>query len=680
MSRRRRRSSRGAAAAGTGPQPDQRPFALVGFAFGIALLCILPFLLWGNPYDAFVLRYWSAGGATVLLVGMAAARLPATTASPWPARLASGLLRPSPGVFAVLLGLATTALCLGIAYRAFDRGTTTSDEVAQLWHAKMLAHGWLSLPADSTPEFFAIDNVIDQPRWYSHFPIGGPLALLPGVLIGAPWLVNPVLAGGAAAAFFHFSRRVFGELEGRSAAVLFALTPGILFLSATYMNHTPTMFLAMCALAAVAEWDRASGRPRLWWAAAIGACVSGMATIRPLDGVVAALAIGAFQIHRTMRERERVDSLVAGMFGGAVALSPLLITNWLLNGSPLRFGYEVMWGEGHGVGFGADPHGNVHTIGRALEYAVTYVGQLNFHLMLWPLPAMVLVAVGLFAMRRMNRWDALMCGFVGLQLAAYAAYWGFGDLLGPRFLYTVYPPIVLLLTRGLFALGSRDVVGAGRGVIAAVVAAIVIAWTAPAAYGVRGVINQVRGTRQALRIDLPDVVREAKLTNAVLFIRESMSSRLLHRLWGLGVSRNDAATLMETRDACSLLAAVRDAQAMSGDRARERTALLANAAPFRPTEIVRTSDPQFRVSSASSLTPACRTELENERFVAASFGIALPHESIGPDGRLSGDVIYAMDLGDHNEALRARFGERQWYRLVVSKAPGGSLRAAIEPY
>ncbi|HJU65600.1 MAG TPA: hypothetical protein VJ596_07975, partial [Gemmatimonadaceae bacterium] len=42
------------------------------------------------------------------------------------------------------------------------------------------------------------------------------------------------------------------------------------------------------------------------------------------------------------------------------------------------------------------------------------------------------------------------------------------------------------------------------------------------------------------------------------------------------------------------------------------------------------------------------------------------------NGRVGGKVVFARDLGAHNELLRPRFGERSWYRYVPRRGPGDS--------
>ena len=53
----------------------------------------------------------------------------------------------------------------------------------------------------------------------------------------------------------------------------------------------------------------------------------------------------------------------------------VLVANWLTTGRPLLFGYEVLWGANHSLGFHDDPSGNPHTPGRGLLLATAYAMQ-----------------------------------------------------------------------------------------------------------------------------------------------------------------------------------------------------------------------------------------------------------------------------------------------------------------
>src|SRR5215217_3583125 len=128
---------------------------------------------------------------------------------------------------------AATVLAAAAAVYVFSRKPTSSDEIAQLFHAKILLTGRLSLPQDPNPEFFAIDNMIDRGRWYSQFPIGGAAVLAVGLLLHAAWLVNPVLAALSVVNVYLFARSTYTERFARGATVLYALSPLMLFMGGT---------------------------------------------------------------------------------------------------------------------------------------------------------------------------------------------------------------------------------------------------------------------------------------------------------------------------------------------------------------------------------------------------------------------------------------------------------------
>ena len=46
---------------------------------------------------------------------------------------------------------------------------------------------------------------------------------------------------------------------------------------------------------------------------------------------------------------------------------------------------------------------------------------------------------------------------------------------------------------------------------------------------------------------------------------------------------------------------------------------------------------------------------------------------------VGGDVVYALDLGGHNDALRSRFGDRTWYRIAV-KSVSRDVIVTLTPY
>jgi hypothetical protein len=587
--------------------------------------------------------------------------------------------------FGLLVCVATAGLSAISALLVFRGAASTSDEIAQLWHAKMLVHGFLSLPVDPNREFFSLETVVDDGRWYSQFPIGGPLMAIPGAMTGHPWLTNAVLAGASAFAMYWFARHVYGEGQGRAIALLFSITPMILGMAGTWMNHVPVLFLATCTLAVLTEWDSAATvRRRLTAAGAIGCLLGFMATIRPLDAVVVSLVIGIFQLWTIARSRERILDLVVQALVGLVAISPLLFANRATTGNPFRFGYEVQWGTNHNIGFHADPYGVPHTLERGLDFAMTYISELNFYFLAWPIPALAVVVVGLLAMRRVTRWDVLLLGFFFAQVAAYSAYWYDGEFLGPRFLYTALPALVVFVARTPFLLIDRFGVRARNAVIGAIASCLLVAWGVPTLpYNVWGLARQARSARSTLKEDVGEAVERAGIHNALVFVREPFSSRLSRRMWGLGLSRWETAQLTASRNPCLLFLAVRAAEARHD---RGQTSLRPKALAFLADSIANT-DQRLAVISpnrpafVASVMAPCQADLADDgRFGNAAFGPALLREPIDKDGRIDGDVIYVADLGERNQLLRTRFGDRVWYRLLTARTSNDGIQARVVAY
>ncbi len=675
----------------TTPHPDRRgsvaPLAVVA---AVAMIAVgfypLPLLM---PNHAGIARQnlHYGVGAGVLTLGpvLALAAMPFAWLRALPGRAVRLLRRPPPLAFAILVGFLFAGLTVFVAYYAYHFAPITEDEIAQLWHARILLHGRLSLPADPNFEFFAVDNVIDRGAWYSQFPIGGPLVLALGYLMRAPWLLDPLLGAFTAVALYHFARRAFGETQGRAVAVLFTLAPVTLLMSASYMNHVPVLFLTVGSLALLTEWDRATTTVRrVLLAAAMGLAVGFMATIRPLDAVVVAVGLGVFQLTVLRREPPRWRDLLVEILFGVVGVAPLLYANWATTGGVFHFAYEVMWGPAHRLGFHADPQGHPYTPIAAAARAAKYVSELNTFVVEWPVPALLVAVAGLVSMRRATRWDALLLGLFGAQVLAYGLYWHDGEFLGPRFLYTIVPVVVILLARAPFLIADRWGGYWRHAAPLGVLACIAVAWLIPMGpYGALGDVRQVQRSRDSFKVDLAAATRAAGVHHALVLVHEPFSGRLMRRLWGVGFTRTAAAQVFAHGDACSVLSAVRLAEADTtsplDERARFAAERIATYAPGAAP--IHALDPAIHISSELSLTPECKTALASDaRYGGLPFGVGLLLEPIGPAGRLNGDVIYAADLDDRNEALRSRFGDRTWYRAWAERAPDGSVYAVVGPY
>jgi hypothetical protein len=87
------------------------------------------------------------------------------------------------------------------------------------------------------------------------------------------------------------------------------------------------------------------------------------------------------------------------------------------------------------------------------------------------------------------------------------------------------------------------------------------------------------------------------------------------------------------------------------------------------------------VSDNASLTPACREEiaLDGRLKNTVAYGPLLLLNRFDRDGRLGGNVVYAMNLGERNRVLRERFADRHWFRYEVPRDRADTLPVLV-PY
>jgi hypothetical protein len=202
-------------------------------------------------------------------------------------------------------------------------------------------------------------------------------------------------------------------------------------------------------------------------------------------------------------------------------------------------------------------------------------------------------------------------------------------------------------------------------------------------FGVQGVAGEFRNSRTRLKLDPPREIVSGAVQNALVFVQEGAATRLLHRLWGVDVSRPAAARLLASADACTLLEAVRlEELNPAPDSIVRLKRIEARIRPYRASGLtVHVPDPNFRVSDDASLTPACRDEIARDSRLrnTVAYGPLLLLNRLDEQGRIGGNAVYVINLGERNEVLRRRFADRHWYRYEVSRSSTDTMPVLV-PY
>jgi hypothetical protein len=361
----------------------------------------------------------------------------------------------------VVLGAAVWVLsvALVLATAAYQRHPHIPDEVSYLIQARTYAHGALTVPAPPVPRAFNLDLMeVDGARMYSPFPPGWPAALALGSLLGAEWVINPVLGAINLILAWSLFARLYDRRTARLGALLLAVSPWYLFLAMSFMAHQWTLTCALVAALAL-MWARGAGGVRA--ALLSGAAVGVVTLIRPLDGVILGSMLGVWALGAG---GPRLRFLPLAGFGVSAALVTALNLpyNRALTGHAFTFPVmayfdrhyapgvnDLGFGPNRGLGWtGLDPlpgHGAADVmINTAFNLFAT-----NVELFGWGAGSLLFAAVAALSPRRV-RSDRLLLGFALAVVAFHGLYWfSGGPDFGARYWFLTIVPLVGLSARGI---------------------------------------------------------------------------------------------------------------------------------------------------------------------------------------------------------------------------------------
>ncbi|MEW5916117.1 MAG: hypothetical protein AB1762_06915, partial [Gemmatimonadota bacterium] len=388
------------------------------------------------------------------------------------------------------------------------------------------------------------------------------------------------------------------------------------------------------------------------WALLLGVSVGVAAAIRPVDALVMSAPVLVWCAWSLRMRPNRVATFSAFVAGCAGPVALLLWYNAATTGSPLTFGYDLMWGETHSLGFHDSPWGVSHTPVRGLELLNLYVLRLQSYLFESPAPSLLgTIAVLAVGRRALHGW---MLTALALLLLAYFTYWHDGFYLGPRFVFVAVPVLALLTAQAPRALGEflgSDKVrrGAFCTIAVAVVLGVVLGGPDRASYYARSL--------PTARHELTRVADSLGVRDAIIFVRESWGSQVLARMWGRRIDRPAAELLYRSVDTCvldSALALLEREQLVNEAATARLLPLLRDSAFVRPTTL--SPDRSERVRIGSTYRPSCLAQVRADHYGIALYPLVLAQER--------GSNIYARDLGARNTLVLREYTGREAYLLI----------------
>ena len=437
-----------------------------------------------------------------------------------------------------------TILTAAISFFAFE-AVPHLDGIVYLFHARYFSHGLISLPVPVDPDAFGhylMDTAGEQ--WFSVNLPGWPAAQAISLWFGAPWLLNPILAGVSVLLLHRFVTVQADRGLANLVVLMLAVSPWYLSMSSTLLLHTFTYALILGAWVLLQNARNAPG----WIGPLVAGCLMGWLFLsRPLEGAYMGVLTGIWTLSFLWLGRVHWRTVILYGLGCLVIGLMFFAYNSALTGSPMLLPMDryidTLWGPGtNGIGFGPEkgPNpgwGNVdaldgHSPVEALINAHQNLFELNAELLGWAGASVFFAAAFLF----WGRWSALtgaMAVIIVVTLILYSAYWYVGGFYaGPRYWFLMLVPMLIFSALGIRVFAERlETALPGQLATARLGAVIVILGLCSVALYQNWLsFNKYPGIN-GYHADYQDLSRRSDLQNALIFVTLEKDSEFGSAFW-----------------------------------------------------------------------------------------------------------------------------------------------------
>jgi hypothetical protein len=332
------------------------------------------------------------------------------------------------------------------ALKVLQNFPNSADEYVYLFEAKTFASGHISVAPPPMPEVFGFFYIIQRgDRYFGIFPFGYPFLLSLGVIIGVPWVINPLLGALTILLIYLIARHVFSRRVALISSILGFFTPFFILNSASYFSHTAcTFFLALI----IYSYQKSQGTNRLFWYFMIGAS-SGFAFItRYVESVVTVIPIGIILAIKFLRNpKKMLKPCLAVFLGGVIFLATFMTYNSILIGDPFTPPSKY-FNPREGISFSMD------YLKEGLDYFSTFFPELFS----WTyyLPLAIFPPFFFFSRSKPPFLTLILIVISILHILSYLfCLMGAGNQYGPRYYYGFYFALPILASYAIERLLRR---------------------------------------------------------------------------------------------------------------------------------------------------------------------------------------------------------------------------------
>ncbi len=413
-------------------------------------------------------NYWGHYGAKICVGGVLMSVHLVTLVALLAVRPPFATIRIRVSVLAAVAFLAS----LSVGALAFQHVPHVEDEVVYMFQARTFAAGVLTAPAPAAValpgfEYYLLD--IQGGRWISTTAPGWPAVLALGVLLGVPWLINPLLTAASVLLAHAIVLRTGTRRLADLTALFMATSPWVAAIGGGYMTHALSLFLVLLAwwCLLLARMSPRTGSA-VTLALAAGLAMGWVFTTRQLDGLIIGVATGLWLM---LRFPKNIGQVLAYGIGCVATGMIYLWYNAIITGNPLTSPLQVyldrLWGPGRNAfGFGAQigPPSDWDGLDRmpghspleGLFNTINGLNSVNLEMLGWGVGGLAPILALFFWGRLHGGLERAMLVVLICVIGSSACYWFSGSFyIGPRYWYIALLPFLVLAASGIGAIEAR---------------------------------------------------------------------------------------------------------------------------------------------------------------------------------------------------------------------------------
>jgi hypothetical protein len=215
------------------------------------------------------------------------------------------------------------------------------DEFSYMIQTRHVASGRLWAPPHPAAGHFDSFQLITEPVYASIYFPGAAMLYAPGIWLGWPhWVIPLLLSGAVVGMTFRVTAELVDAVAGFLAALMLVALPVFRLQSIMVMAQVPSMFLALVALCAWLRWRRDRSTR---WALLIGLALGWAIITRPLDALCVGIPLMIAML--VALHRQSSVKLVRTLVSVALAALPFLLIqlafNRFVTGSILQSPFDL---------------------------------------------------------------------------------------------------------------------------------------------------------------------------------------------------------------------------------------------------------------------------------------------------------------------------------------------------